>query len=141
MRDPFHDLHHHETGSTSHIRLISEGGRSHARSPELVCIDSIQATQSCTSEAQHTVYPANAQTSAPPEPPLCSLPAEHASALDAEALPPLLRQRLQLLGVLLPPGLCVTVQDPGRLWHFESGGRSYSARRVAGRIAVYPDAP
>ena len=33
MRDPFHDLHHHETVTTSHIRLISEGGSSHPRSP------------------------------------------------------------------------------------------------------------
>lgn len=72
MRDPFHDLHHHETGSTSHIRLISEGGSSHARSPDLVCIDSIQATLTCTTEAQHAVYPAIAQGTAPPENPLVS---------------------------------------------------------------------
>lgn len=141
MRDPFHDLHHHETGSTSHIRLISEGGSSHARTPELVCIDSIQATLTCTTESQHTVYPATAQSAAPLEAPLCSLPAEHSSTLDREGLPRLLRQRLQLLGILLGPGTRVTVQEPGRLWLIEDAGRCYSVRRLAARIAVYLDAP
>ncbi|MBU5638450.1 hypothetical protein KOM00_17120 [Geomonas sp. Red69] len=140
MKDPFHDLHHHETGSTSHIRLISEGGSSHARSPELVCIDSIQATQNCTTEAQHTVFPA-AVGPGPvlPESPVCTLPPEHAEALDRGILPPLLRQRLQLLSLPLSPAAAVSVKDPGKLWQIADETSSYSVRSIAARLAVYAE--
>ncbi|WP_224959278.1 hypothetical protein [Geomonas subterranea] len=138
MRDPFHDLHHHETGGSSHIRLISEGGSSHARSPELVCIDSIQATQNCTTEAQHTVFPAAvAAGTAPPESSICTLPPDHAEELDRGILPPLLRQRLLLLGLSLSPAATVSVKEPGKLWLVADETRSYPVRLIAARIAVY----
>ncbi|MBU5611809.1 hypothetical protein [Geomonas azotofigens] len=138
MRDPFHDLHHHETGGTSHIRLISEGGTSHARTPELVCIDSIQATQSCTTEAQHTVFPAAVGPGAAPADTLvCTLPPEHAEELNRAIVPALLRQRLQLLNLPLSPAATVSVREPGKLWLVSDGTRSYSVRLIAARIAVY----
>ncbi|MBJ6748600.1 hypothetical protein [Geomonas anaerohicana] len=140
MRDPFHDLHHHESVSTSHIRLISEGGTSHPRSPELVCIDSIQATQCCTTEAQHTVYPS---TVAPgqvlPESPVCTLPAEYVEELDREILPSLLLQRLQLLQLPLGAAATVSVRDHGRLWLVGDETCSYSVRLLGGRIAIYAE--
>lgn len=136
MRDPFHDLHHHETGSTSHIRLISEGGGTQARSPEMVCIDSLQATHPCATEAQHTVYRPTTSTVAPGNA-LCSIPAEHASDLDRETLPGLLRQRLQLVGVELGPTASLTVSEAGRFWHLHDGQHCYAVRRVAARIAVF----
>ncbi|QWV93324.1 hypothetical protein KP004_19500 [Geomonas oryzisoli] len=140
MKDPFHDLHHHETGSTSHIRLISEGGNSHARSPDLVCIDSIQATQNCTTETQHTVYPATVGTgSVLPESPVCTLPPEHTEELDREILPALLRQRLQLLSLPLTPAAAVSVKERGRLWQIADEGCAYSVRLVAARIAIYAE--
>ncbi len=141
MRDPFHDLHHQEAGATSHIRLISEGGSSHARSPEMVCIDSIQATQSCPTETQHTVYRSATACSiaAPEETSLCSLAAEHAQELDNESIPDVLRHRLERLGNALTAGARVSVKHPGTLWRIVDQGCTYSVRRVAARIAVYLD--
>ena len=136
MRDPFHDLHHHETGSTSHIRLISEGGGTQARSPEMVCIDSLQATHPCATEAQHAVYRPTTSTVAT-ENALCSIPAEHSPELDRETLPGLLRQRLQLVGVEIGPAATLTVSEAGKSWHIQDGPHCYAVRRVAARIAVF----
>lgn len=140
MRDPFHDLHHHETGSTSHIRLISEGGGPHAHTPEPACIDSIQATQSCTTEAQHQVYPSAVRPGAEvPESPVCTLAAEHGYALDREVLPSILRQRLQLLNLRLGHDAKVTVREAGKQWQVADEASGYTLRMVAGRVAVYAD--
>lgn len=137
MRDPFHDLHHHETGSTSHIRLISEGGGTQARSPEMICIDSLQATHPCATEAQHAVYrPSTVCSTVAPGNALCSIPAEHAADLDRNALPGLMRQRLQLVGVELGPAATLAVREPGKLWHIQDGEHRYVVRRLAARIAV-----
>ena len=143
MRDPFHDLHHQEAGATSHIRLISEGGSSHARSPEMVCIDSIQATHPYPSETQHTVYrSATASSMAPPEEnSICCLAAEHAHELDQELIPDVLRHRLERLGSRLTPGARVSVRHPGRIWRINDQGCAYSVRMLAARIAVYRDLP
>ena len=113
MKDPFHDLHHQD-GATSHIRLISEGGSSHARSPELVCIDSIQATHSCTTESQHTVYRSATACSmvVPPENAICCLAVEHALELDQELIPDVLRHRLTQLGSRLSIGAQVSARHP-----------------------------
>ncbi|WP_224983967.1 hypothetical protein [Geomonas agri] len=140
MRDPFHDLHHHETVSTSHIRLISKGGSSHPRSTELVCIDSIQATQCCSTEAQHTVYPGNV-ASGPviPESLVCTLPPEHTGDLDRGVLPSLLRQRLQLLQLPLDQAATVSVREHGKQWQVADETCSYSVRLIGGRIAAYAE--
>ena len=141
MRDPFHDLHHQEAGAASHIRLISEGGSSHARSPEMVCIDSIQATHPYPSETQHTVYRSGTACSIadPRENALCCLAAEHAQELDRESIPDLLRHRLERLGSRLTPGARVSVGRPGRIWRINDQGCTYSLRMLAARIAVYLD--
>lgn len=139
MRNPFHDLHHQESGATSHIRLISEGGSTNARAPEMVCIDSIQATQTCTTESQHTTYRSGAacSTALPREPSLCCLGLEYADALDKESLPDLLRHRLARSGSPLTSGARVSVRQVGRSWHIEDDGRAYTVRRVVTRLAVY----
>lgn len=141
MKDPFHDLRHNEAGASSHIRLISEGGSSHARSPELVCIDSIQATHTCSTESQHTVYrSATACSSAvPAESSLCCLPAEDGEDLDRELIPEMLRHRLERLGIALSPGARVSVRHAGRLWCVKDEDRAYSVRKLAARLAVYLD--
>lgn len=141
MRDPFHDLHHQEATITSHIRLISEGGSSHAGSTELVCIDSIHATQTCTTESQHTGYrSATACNAATPlEISLCCIGVEHTQELDDQLIPDVLRQRLERLGHPLGAGASVSVRHPGRLWSLKAAERSFSVRRLAARIAVYPE--
>lgn len=141
MRDPFHDLHHQEASITSHIRLISEGGSSHASSAELVCIDSIHATQTCTTESQHSGYrSATACNAATPlEISLCCIGVEHAQELDHQSIPEVLRQRMERLGDALGEGAGVTVRLPGRLWSINDAERRFSIRRLAARIAVYPE--
>lgn len=141
MRDPFHDLRHADTGASSHIRLISEGGSTHARSPELVCIDSIQATQTCTTEAHHTVYRAQAacSISLPGEAPICTVSAGHAGDLDREQVPEVLRQRLERLGHGLTPAARVSQRTPGRLWCISDQDRCYSVRKMASRIAIFSE--
>lgn len=141
MRDPFHDLHHQEATITSHIRLISEGGSSHAGSLELVCIDSIHATQTCTTESQHSGYrSATACNAATPlEVSLCSIGVEHAEELDEKLIPEVLRQRLERLGNALGDGAKVSVRQPGRLWSLQDAQRNFSVRRLSSRIAVYPE--
>lgn len=140
MRDPFNDLHHNECGASSHIRLISEGGSSHAGSPQVVCIDSIQATHTCTTESQHTVYRSATACSvaAPRETSLCWVQAALAGELDQGVIPRVLRHRLQLAGVpLLAAAARVNVRAPGRLWYISDEGRTFTLRRIAARIAVY----
>lgn len=139
MRDPFHDLRHNHAGAISHIRLISEGGNSHAGSPEPVCIDSIQATHSCTTESQHTVYRSATAigTATASEALLCCLAAEHAADLDRELVPGMLRQRLERLGITLSPAARVNVRHPGRLWCVTDEGASYSVTKEAARLAVH----
>lgn len=141
MRDPFHDLHHQEGTITSHIRLISEGGNSHAVNAELVCIDSIHATQTCTTESQHSGYrSATACNAASPlEISLCSIGVEHAQELDDRLIPEVLRQRLERLGTILGEGALVSVRHPGRLWSLKAAERRFSVRRLASLIAVYPE--
>uniref|UniRef100_C6E9Q0 Uncharacterized protein n=1 Tax=Geobacter sp. (strain M21) TaxID=443144 RepID=C6E9Q0_GEOSM len=141
MRDPFHDLHHQEASITSHIRLISEGGSSHAGSAELVCFDSIHATQTCTTESQHSGYrSATACNAATPlEISLCCIGVEHAQELDHQSIPEVLRRRLERLGKTLGEGARVSVRLPGRLWSITDAQRRLSIRRIAARIAVYPD--
>jgi len=138
-RDPFHDLHHKEPGATPHIRLISEGGSSFARTPMPVCIDSIQVAQTCTTESQHTVYhPATACTMvAPQDNSLFCIPLEHAVELDKELIPDVLRHRLEQLGSRLTSSAQVSVRDAGRLWRISDQGRTYSVRRLVVRLAVY----
>jgi len=138
-RDPFHDLHHKEAAATSHIRLISEGGSSFARTPAPTCIDSIQVSQTCTTESQHTVYSATACTIvAPRDNSLFCLPLDHAAELDAGSIPGVLRHRLEQLGSRLTSTAQISVRDAGRLWQIRDQGRSYSVRRLALRLAVYP---
>lgn len=141
MRDPFHDLHHQESAGSSHIRLISEGGNSHARTPDLICIDSIQATQTCTTESQHTVYRSATacNMAASHGTSLCSLAADHALELDNGLIPELLRHRLDQIGRRLGAGARLSVRDPGRLWCLTDNDRVYSLRRGAARIAVQLD--
>lgn len=141
MRDPFHDLHHQEATITSHIRLISEGGSSHAGSAELVCIDSIHATQTCTTESQHSGYrSATACNAATPlQISLCCIGVEHAQELDDQLIPKVLRQRLERLGNSLGESISISVRHPGRLWSLKTADRRFSLHRLSSLIAVYPD--
>ena len=106
----------------------------------MVCIDSIQATQNCTTETQHSVFPATVGAGPVlPDSAVCTLPQEHAEELDREVLPALLRQRLQLLHLPLSPTAAVSVRDRGRQWQVADESCSYSVRLAGARIAVYPE--
>jgi len=138
-RDPFHDLHHKEAGTSPHIRLISEGGNCLAKSPIPVCIDSIQATQTCTTESQHTVYCSAAActtTVAPHYHALLCVPSWHAAELDKELIPDVLRHRLEQLGNHLTPAAQVKVRHAGRLWYISDQSRHYTVRRLAASLSV-----
>ncbi|HBA88050.1 MAG TPA: hypothetical protein DCZ75_08700 [Geobacter sp.] len=121
------------------MRVISEGGGSLARSPRPVCIDSIQATQTCTTESQHALYrsPTACSSAATADNLLFSVPVAHAEELDHQLIPDLLRHRLERRGDRLGTLAQVEVRDPGRLWCICDEGRSYSIRKLTARLAVY----
>ncbi|HBG07515.1 MAG: hypothetical protein A2075_03780 [Geobacteraceae bacterium GWC2_58_44] len=138
-RVPFHDLHR-EKAMTPHIRLISEGGNSLARSPGPICIDSIQVTQTCTTESQHMVY--RSATGActmfsSPDNSLFSVPSEHALELDRGLLPAVLRTRFEQQRIPLSDTACVRVEHPGRIWYLTDRDRNYSIRKLAANLTVY----
>lgn len=137
-RDRFLDLQHQETAGPEHIRLISEGGKSLARSPRPLCIDSIQVTQTCTTESRHLVYPSGACNIFPlPDTSLFSVPAEHAELLDRGSLPDLLRARFCQQKTEISENACLIIQHPGRLWLLTDNGRTYSIRKLAAQLAVF----
>lgn len=139
-RDRFLDLQHQETAGPEHIRLISEGGNSFARSPRPLCIDSIQVTQTCTTESRHLVYPSGAGACnmfPPPDTSIFSVPAEHAELLDQGSLPDLLRARFCQQQTQLSESACLVIQHPGRLWFLIDNGRKYSIRKLSAQLAVF----
>lgn len=142
-RDPFHDLHHEKYADSRHIRLISEGGSSPARTPGPVCIDSIQVTQTCTTESQHTVY--RSATGActmfsTPDNSLFSIPSEHVAELDQGLLPAVLRARFHQQGAPLSGSVQVNVEHAGRIWFISDQHGKYSIRKLAANLTVYRDA-
>jgi hypothetical protein len=142
-RDRFHDLHQEKAGDSDHIRLISEGGNSRSRSPTPSCIDSIQVTQNCTTESQHTVY--RSATGActmfsAPDNSLFSVPEEHAQELDLGKVPVVLRTRLKQQGLPLAEAAEVKVLHPGRIWYISDRHKTYSVRKLASHFTVFEDA-
>jgi hypothetical protein len=141
-RENFQDLHLENPQEEQHIRLISEGGSSLIRSPKPVCIDSIQVSQTCTTESHHAGYrsatgactmfsqSANA---------LFSVPCEHAQELDEGLLPAVLRARFVQHGVALTDAAQVTIQMPGRIWYICQQNCRYSVRKLAAHLTVYRD--
>lgn len=138
-RDPFEDLHHKETGAFQHIRLISEGGHSLAKSPRPVCIDSIQATQTCTTESQHALYRSATSCGLHPaeENLMFSVPRKHAVELDQQRIPELLRHRLEQQGSRLTGEAKVEIRSAGRAWSISDHGLTYSVRKHSDVLAVY----
>ena len=141
-KDPFHDLHHEKVGDLRHIRLISEGGSSPARSPGPACIDSIQVSQTCTTESQHTVY--RSATGActmfsSPDHSLFSVSTEHARELNQGLLPGVLRSRFEQQGIALSDSARVEVQQAGRIWFISDQDSSYSVRKLASHLTVFRD--
>lgn len=143
-RDRFHDLHHENAPYTQHIRLISEGGSSLARSPGPICIDSIQVSQTCTMESQHTVYRSATGACAlfsSPDTSLFSVPSEFAQELDQGLVPTLLRIRLTQQGLPLGEGAQVDVKIAGSIWFICDQERKYPVRKLASHLTIYRDAP
>jgi hypothetical protein len=139
-RDRFLDLQHQESAGPEHIRLISEGGNSLARSPRPLCIDSLQVTQTCTTESRHLVYPAGAGACTvivAPDSSLFSVPSEHAELLDQGSIPDLFRSRFDQHKTPLSDTPCLIIQHPGRLWFLTDHGRKYSIRKLSAKLSVF----
>jgi hypothetical protein len=135
--DAFHDFHRERSTTPEHIRLISEGGSSLARSPGPLCIDSIQVTQTCTTESQHMVYRSTTGSYNLPDNSLFSAPAEYAVELDRGLLPEVLHSRFQQQNQTLSENACVTVHNPGRIWVITDRDRKYSIRNLQSRLTIY----
>ena len=140
--NPFQDLQCQEAGHALHIRLISEGGNSLARSPAAIGIDSIQISHTCTSEsphmACHSITGACSLFSLPDNS-LFSVPGEQALQLDQGLIPALLRCRFQQQGIRLSDGARVEVQHPGRIWLINDQERKYAVRKLLARLTIYRD--
>ena len=141
--NPFHDLHLKQSHNR-HIRLISEGGTTLARSPSPVCIDTIQVAQACTSESHHALYRRTTGACsmfAVPDNSLFSVPGGHARELDDGCIPGVLRSRLAQRGILLSDGVALAVVRQGAIWSIADQGRQFSVRRLAARLTVFADPP
>ena len=141
-RDNFQDLHLEHSAEEQHIRLISEGGSSLIRSPKPVCIDSIQVTQTCTTESQHPSYRSGAGACAifsQSVNALFSIPCEHAQELDQGVVPEVLRARFVQQGIPLSPSPQVQVRRPGRIWYICEQYCRFSVRKLAAHLTVYRD--
>jgi hypothetical protein len=140
-RNPFHDLQRKRPGHSRHVRLISEGGNSLAKSPLPLCIDSIQASQACTTESHHLPYRATtgaySMFSLPDS--LFSVPLEDAKLLDQGLIPELITSRCQQRGISLSSAARVDVHHAGRVWYLRDQERSYTIRRLPSRLTVYLD--
>lgn len=133
-----HDLHHEKAADVKHIRLISEGGNSFAKSPEPVCIDSIQVNQTCTTESQHTIYPGN--LASPHDNSLFSLPPKHALELDRCFIPAELRMRFKQQGITLSESARVVVHQAGSGWSISDLESQYTVRKLSAQLNVYRSA-
>lgn len=137
-RDRFDGLHRQNGAGPEHIRLISEGGAL-SRSPRPLCIDSIQVTQTCTTESQHTAYRSTAPRTifSVPDNSLFSIPSEHAEELDGGSLPGVLRTRFEQQRTALSDTTALIVQIPGRIWLLLDQGNRYFIRKVAHQLTVF----
>jgi hypothetical protein len=140
----FRDVHHEKSTDQLHIRLISEGGSSVVGTPGPVCIESIQVTQTCTSESQHTVY--RSATGActmfsSPDTSLFSLPSSNAVDLDDASIPHILLTRFDQQGVPLSAEARIIVKHTGKIWAVSDQGRTYTIRKLAESLTVYRDLP
>lgn len=139
-RCTFHDLHHEKASDSQHIRLISEGGCSLSRSPGPICIDSIQVSQTCTTESHQTVFRSSACTLlAGSGNALFSIPVEHAPELDQGVLPELLGARLAQQGIVISGHTEITVLHQGRLWLLTDREQKFSVRRLSAHLAVFKE--
>lgn len=135
--DAFHDFHRERSTTPEHIRLISEGGSSLARSPGPLCIDSIQVTQTCTTESQHVVYRSTSGSYNMPDNSLFSAPAEYSMELDKGLLPAVLHSRFKQQNQPLSESAYLTVHNPGRIWVITDRDRKYSIRHLQSRLTIY----
>lgn len=141
-RDSLHDVHHENTVDPQHIRLISEGGTSAVRSPRPVCIDSIQVSQTCTTESHHAVYRSGTGACtmfSPSDNALFSIPSELAQELDRGQLPTVLLSRFAQQGIPLSACAEIRIQRSGRIWYISDRGSRYSVRKLAAHLTVYRD--
>lgn len=141
--NPFHDLQSNHATRPRHIRLISEGGNSLARSPEPICMESIQVNQTCTTESHHMAYRATTGACSMfclPDTSLFSVPAELAEHLDKGSIPAVLRIRFQQQRISLSDAARVEVQHRGRIWFINDQGRKYPVRKLAARLTIFRDA-
>lgn len=139
-RDPFLDLHPKKVTAPRHIRLISEGGSSLAGSPGAVCLEPVQANQTCTTEPHHRDYRAATGACSPFSPPdnsLFTLASEHARELDKGSLPAVLRTRFEQQGIPLPDSAQVKVQHLGKVWYISAQDRMYSVRKRPACLTIY----
>jgi hypothetical protein len=140
--NPFHDLQSKRATRTPHIRLISEGGNSLARSPEPVCIESIQVSHTCTTESHHMAYRSTTGACSMfclPDTSLFSVPFEQALQLDKGLIPGLLRSRFKQQALPLSDAARVDVHHPGRIWFINDQDRKYAVRKLGGRLTIYRD--
>jgi hypothetical protein len=139
-RHPFNDHFHDKAGDANHIRLISEGGGSFAKSPCPVCIDSIQVAHSCTTESQHMVYRSStgacSMFCAAPAASLFSVSSECAQELEEGNIPHALSLGFQRSGIPLSDQARCEVQN-GRNWLINDRGDRYCIKKIAGELRVY----
>jgi len=141
-RDPFHDFLREKISDNGQASLLSEGGSSLARTPEPLCIDSIQVSHTCTTESRHIAYRCTAGACtlfSSPDNSLFSVPCGVAAELDSVSIPAVLRARFEQRGVPLSEGARLEVQQAGRTWLITDKDSRYSVRRSAARLTVYPD--
>jgi len=139
-KDRSHQVHYEKAVEHCHVRLLSEGGTSLAQSPALVCLDSIEVSQTCSTESQHTLYHSVTGACAPfssPDSSLFSLPSSHARDLDGSLLPSLLRRRFEQQGLPLTQEARVTVHQAGKLWFIRDQDKKYSVRKLVDHLAVF----
>lgn len=139
-RDTFHDLHVEKPVDSDHIRLISEGGSSPVKSPRPVCIDSIQVSQTCTTESHHATYRSATGACAifsGADNLLFSVPAEHAQELDQCRLPAVLQNRLSQHGIAVSEGAKVFAEVKGKIWYVIDHERRFCVRKVAAHLTVF----
>ncbi len=139
---PFQDLQRKRAGHSRHIRLISEGGSSIAKSPLPQCIDSIQVNHTCTTESHHLASRTGVGACSMfslPDSSLFSVPSEQAAQLDQGLISPVLRSRFIQQGITLSERVQVEVRHPGRIWFIRDQDGKYSVRRLPSRLTVYKD--
>jgi hypothetical protein len=140
-RHPFNDHFHDKAEDANHIRLISEGGGSFAKSPCPVCIDSIQVAHSCTTESLHMVYRSStgacSMFCAAPAVSLFSVSSDCVRELEQGCIPDALRIGFQQRGIALSDQAGSETVQNGRNWLINDRGARYSIKKIEAELQVY----